>query len=195
LKLSTSFWITLLTLPLFSPVDFADKTQGQKAPSIVHVPVKVPIRLYWGYAVVVEGSIGNMRKLNFLVDTGAYPSVVDQTIAHNLRLAELPSRVNLSKKSMEARLVVLPSLSLGPVHAESLPVLMQDLSDFQEVLGHRVDAIVGLDVLRKSSFVINYRTKEILFGPIETLTFCTPFETDSPVVTIRMQFQGRDLRL
>lgn len=54
---------------------------------------------------------------------------------------------------------------------------------------------MGLDVLRKSSFAINYRTKEMLFGPIETLTFCTTFDTDTPVVTIRMQFQGRHLRL
>jgi len=167
----------------------------QKAQSLALVPVKVPIRLYWGYAVIVEGSIGNMRKLNFLVDTGAYPSVVDQRIAHNLRLAEQRSRVNLSKTSMEARLVVLPSLFLGPLHAESLPVLMEDLSDFQKALGQKVDGIVGLDVLKKSSFAINYKTKEMHFGPIETLTFCTPFDTDTPVVTIRMQVQGRHLRL
>jgi hypothetical protein len=136
-----------------------------------------------------------MQKLNFLVDTGAYPSVVDQRIAHNLGLPEQPGRVNLTKKSVEARLVVLPSLLLGPLHAESLPVLMEDLSYFQKVLGHKVDGIVGLDVLRKSSFAIDYRTKEMLFGPIETLAFCTAFETDTPVVTIRMQFQNRWLRL
>jgi hypothetical protein len=168
---------------------------AQKTQSLVHVAIKVPVRLFWGYAVIVEGSIGNVQMLNFLVDTGAYPSVVDQKIAHSLGLPEQPGRVNLSKKSVEARLVVLPSLRLGPLHAESLPVLMEDLSYFQKVLGHKVDGIVGLDVLRKSSFAINYRTKEMLFGPIETLTFCTPFDTDTPVVTIRMQFQNRQLRL
>jgi hypothetical protein len=55
-----------------------------------------------------------------------------------------------------------------------------------------VDAIVGLDVLRKSSFAIHYRTKEMLFGPME---FFTAFATDTLVVTIRMQFQSRLLRL
>jgi hypothetical protein len=168
---------------------------SQKTQSLVHVPVKVPVQLYWGYAVIVEGSIGNIRKLNFLVDTGAYPSVVDQKIARNLRLPEQPGRVNLSKISVEARLVVLPSLLLGPLRAESLPVLTQDLSYFQKILGHKVDGIVGLDVLRKSSFTINYRTKEMLFGPIEGLTFSAPFDTDTPIVTIRMESQHRQLRL
>ena len=167
----------------------------QETQSLAHVPVKLPVRLYWGYLVIVEGSIGNVQKLNFLVDTGAYPSVVDQKIAHNLGLAEQPGRVNLSNKSVQTRLVVLPSLLLGPVRVESLPVLTEDLSFFQKALGHKVDAIVGLDVLKKSSFAINYRTKEMLFGPIESLTFSAPFDTDTPVVTIRMEFENRQLRL
>ena len=79
------------------------------------------------------------------MDTGAYPSVIDQKIAHNLGLAEQPSRVNLSNTSVQARIVVLPSLLLGPVRVESLPVLTQDLSFFQKALGQKVDAI-GMDV-------------------------------------------------
>ncbi len=140
-----------------------EATMTRAAP-IFYVTMKLPIRVYWGYLVIVEGSIGDVHKLNFLVDTGAYPSVVDQKIAHDLKLAEQPERVNLWNKSVQARQVVLPSLSLGPVRVESIPVLAEDLSFLQKALGFKVDAIVGLDVLRKSSFTINYKAKEILFG-------------------------------
>jgi Aspartyl protease len=167
----------------------------QETQSLTQVPVKLPVRLYRAYLVIVEGSIGNAHKLNFLVDTGVYPSVVDQKIAHNLGLAEQHGRVNLSNKTVETRLVVVPSLVLGPVRVESLAALTQDLSFFQKALGCKVDAIVGLDVLRKSSFSLNYRTKEMLFGPAESLTFSAPFDTDQPVVTIPMQIKNRRLRL
>src|SRR6266481_3529756 len=160
-----------------------------------HIPVKIPVRLYWGYLIIVEGSIGNVHKLNFLVDTGAYPSVVDQTIAHDLGLAEQPSRVNLSNKSVQTGLVILPSLLLGSVGAESLPVLTEDLSFLRKALGYKVDAIIGLDVLGKSSFTVNYVTKEMVLGPVESLPFSAPFDTDIPIVTVRTKFQNQQLRL
>jgi hypothetical protein len=151
--------------------------------------------LSWGYLVTVEGSIGSLKKLNFLVDTGACPSIVDQKITHNLGLPEQPARINLSNKTIQAGIVVLPSLVLGPVRLESLPVLLQDLSYFQRALGFKVDAIVGMDVLSKNSFILNYRTREMLFGEIENMSFSTPFETATPIVTIRMESQRRRLRL
>jgi hypothetical protein len=160
-----------------------------------HVAVKLPIRLYGDYLLIAKGSIGTVQNLNFLLDTGACPSIVDQKIAHDLKLAEQPSRVNLCSKSVQARQVVIPSLGLGPVHVESLPVLAEDLSFLQKALGFKVHAIVGLDVLRKSSFTINYRTQEIVFGSPEKLTYSVPFETDTPVVTVRMGFQDRRLRV
>jgi predicted aspartyl protease len=167
------------------------------APVVIARPVsvKLPIRLFWNYLVIVEGSIGSIQKLHFLVDTGAYPSIVDQKIAHSLGLTEQPARVNLANKSVTTGHVILPSLLLGPVRAEALPVLTQDLSYMQKAVGYKVDAIIGLDVLRRSSFTINYRTKEILFGPVEGLTFSTPFDADVPVVTIRTRLQNHELRL
>src|SRR5260370_5628835 len=168
---------------------------AQETPSLAHAPAKISFRLSWGYVVVVEGSIGHVQKLNLLVETGAYRSMIDQKMAHNLGLAEQRGRVNLSNKSVQTGLAVLPSLLLGPIHVESLSVLTQDLSFFQKVLGYKVDAIIGLDVLRKISFSINYRTKEMLFGPIERLTFSAPFETDTPIVTSRMETQHRPLHV
>ena len=194
--------------PLFSRclliiLILSDLSLGWSQPTDPDVPetrslatrhVTLPIRLYWNYLIVVEGSIGN-RRLHFLIDTGAYPSVVEQKIAHDFGLEEQPSRVNLSNKSIETRRVVLPSLLLGPIRAESLPVLTEDLSFLQSTMGCKVDAIVGLDVLRKSSFVIDYRAKQIFFGPVESLSFSAPFETGPPIVTIRMGLEARQLRL
>jgi hypothetical protein len=166
----------------------------QETQPLVHV-VKVPVRLLWGYLVIVEGSIGSLQKLSFLVDTAAYPSVIDQRLARHLHLVEQPARVNLSRKTIQAHQVALPSLLIGPIRVDSLPVLTQDLSFLHKAFGFKIDGIVGLDVLRKSNFTINYRTQEVLFGPVERLTFSAPFETDLPVVTIRMGFQNRHLRL
>ena len=173
----------------------SNDTGKQAAESAPHTSVRLPVRLYGGYLVIAEGTIGNLGKLNFLVDTGACPSVVDQKISHDLKLAAQPERVNLWNKSVEARRVFLPSLSLGPVRVESIPVLAEDLSFLEKALGFKVHAIVGLDVLRRSSFTINYKTKEILFGTPESLTYSVPFETDTPVVTVRMEFHDRRVRM
>lgn len=157
--------------------------------------VRLPIRVDWEYLVIIEGSIGNAKKLDLLVDTGASPSIIDKEIAHSLRLIEQPAKVNLSNKTFETHLVTLPSLVVGPIRAESLTVLTEDLSYFQKALGHKVDAILGLDVLRKTNFTIDYRTKEMILGPVRRMSFSVPFETDTPVVTIRVGVQGRQLRL
>jgi hypothetical protein len=192
----------LLVILPFSPVEriwgqatTAPANSRRSATPAPIQPRKLPFRLYWGYLAIVEGSIGNFERLNFLVDTGAYPSVVDQEIVRSLKLTPQPAKVNLSNRSVPTQLVVLSSLLLGPVGVQSLPILTEDLSAYRNALGCRVDAIVGMDVLRKSSFTIDYKRRELVFGPIERLKFSTPFDTDEPVVTIRMQLQERPLRV
>jgi len=157
--------------------------------------VRLPLRLYRGYLIVVEGSIGWFQKRNLLVDTGANPSVVDDRVTKELGLEERTATVSLSNQLLQVKSVLLPSLQLGPIRVESLRVLTQDLSFLERVLGCRVDAIVGMDVLGKTSFSIDYEAKQVLFGPIQDVRFSVPFESGSPNMTVRMTMQNRQVRL
>ena len=52
--------------------------------SVPSFTATLPFHLTWGYLIVVVGSIGNVHHLHFLVDAGAYPSLVDQKIVRDL---------------------------------------------------------------------------------------------------------------
>jgi hypothetical protein len=57
----------------------------------------------------------------------------------------------------------------------NLHVVTTDLSFFQKSFPIRIDAIVGLDVLGQSPFVIDYSARVIRFGPAPALPVSVPF--------------------
>jgi hypothetical protein len=111
--LLSSCFLLLLTLLSASRAQRPSTLRLRKRRHHLIPPGKLPFRLQWGYLVIVEGSIGDLHGLNFLVDTGASPSIVDQKIARSLGLAGQPARVTLSGTSVPTQLVVLPSLLVG----------------------------------------------------------------------------------
>ena len=60
---------------------------------------EVPFKLYRGYVIVVRGSIGNLKNLNFLIDTGAVPSVLDGGSQTGFICRELWRSFRSSRKS------------------------------------------------------------------------------------------------
>jgi predicted aspartyl protease len=157
--------------------------------------LELPIQLFRDYLVAAEGSIGTLEKLTFIIDTGTYPSIVDQRIATTLGLSERQGKAVLVGQGVQAKLATLSVVAVGPVRVESVPVLVQDLSSLQKTLGRRIDAIVGLDVLGKNSFSINYRTKRLRFGPAERNRFTVSFETGQPLITVEARLHDRPVRL
>jgi hypothetical protein len=157
--------------------------------------IELPIQLYLNYVVVVEGSIGTLEKLIFIIDTGAYPSMVDQRIATALGLSVTDGKVGLVNQNVQTKLAALPVVAVGPARVENVPVLVQDLSSLEKALGKRIDAVVGLDVLGKTSFNINYRTKRLRFGPVERTRSTVSFETGLPFVTVQVRLHDQPVRL
>jgi predicted aspartyl protease len=158
--------------------------------------VEIPFKLYRDYLIVVQGSLGTLERLNFLIDTGANPTAVDSRIAKKLRLtARADRQLILFNQDADVKEVVLPSLQLGPIRAESLPAMIEDLSSFEKLFGARIDASIGLGVLSLSTFSIDYRSKKIVFGPIESSAFAVPFDTGPPVLTVQLQVQDEPVRL
>src|SRR5207247_1811466 len=127
-------------------------------------PTWLPIELKDGYLVIVKGSIGGLSNLTFVVDTGTSRTLMDAPIATQLRLTGAAHKLTAFDREVEVKLVILPDLQLGVIHAESPRVIATDLSGTAERLGIHVDAIVGIDILRLSSFSIDYDSRRLWFG-------------------------------
>src|ERR1700730_16198969 len=81
----------------------------------------LPVKLYGGYTVVVQGSIADITNLNFLIDTGALPTVVDARIARKLSLSGNRQPLTVFSRQVGTERVVLPNVRIGPVHATGVP--------------------------------------------------------------------------
>jgi hypothetical protein len=153
-------------------------------------PDRLKFDLLENHLVVVHGGIGAVEGLRLLVDTGANPSMVDRRVAKRLGLHPEESEfVVFGHKTRVAR-AVLPDMRLGSFRAETVPAGVGDLSFL-----HGVDAIVGLDVLSRSSFSIDYQHREISFGPMDARHPAIRLEVTPPFLTVQLTISGRPFRL
>ena len=152
----------------------------------------VKFDLYHDYLMVARGSAGPLKGLNFLIDTGASPSVLDSRLAERLHLPQSPASTAAFGGSVQAGTVIVPSLNLGPVRRENVPVLIEDLSFFRKALPVRIDGVIGLDVLGQSAFVIDYGAHRINFGGHAVLPVAISF-TGGKTLELKRRYGTRRL--
>jgi len=161
-----------------------------------NTPVNVlPFKIYGQQLIVVQGSIGSLEKRNFVIDTGAYPSVIDRDVAQKLSLSGHLEELDAVDRTVSSLAVTLPEIEVGPVHATNVPSLVQDLSEVSKRAGIRIDALVGLDVIAHSSFTIDYETKKITFGPVDPLPSSVPFVMANHKLCVDLQAGEKSARL
>jgi hypothetical protein len=56
--------------------------------------------------------------------------------------------------ALEVSIVKIPSIRLGPLIIHDTPVVIASLEFLDHELGTRVDAIIGLDLLRRANFTV-----------------------------------------
>ena len=152
---------------------------------------EVPFELYQHF-VVTKGSIGGLNGRNLLIDTGTIPSMVDTRIARKLNLQAEPSLLVAFGQQVRIQSATLDGFQIGSLQSGPVSAGVGDLSFLQSV---RIDAIVGLDVLARTNFGIDYRTRMLTFGPTARQEQVAPLEIVWPFVTVRMTIAGQPVRL
>lgn len=143
------------------------------------IPAEIPFKLIQGFGIVVQGGIGELTNLNFLVDTGAVPSVLSEKVASRIGLGGIAGSFALLDKNIKAQYVTVDEIHFGSIRSVGLAMVVVDLARFERLLGTRIDAIVGIDMLARQDFGIDYKRRRITPGlsgsrghamPVEILT-------------------------
>lgn len=127
-------------------------------------PDEAPFKLVQGFGIVVRGEIGSMKEMNFLLDTGAVPSVVGQRAASQLGIRGARGSLTLLNKDSQAEYVTVDEVRMGWIQADHLPMVVVDLTHLEQRLGTRIDAIVGLDMFAGQNISIDYKHRKITRG-------------------------------
>jgi predicted aspartyl protease len=133
--------------------------------------------------------------LNLILDTGTSPSAINQVVADRLNVRGKPALLQTLNGTIQVQSVTLPRIQIGPLHADSITGVVEDLSFLERSLGISLGGIAGLDILRSSSFVVDYRRQKIIFGPIAASEKAVHFETQIPYLSVKVRIGGQQVQL
>ena len=132
--------------------------------SLVASDQAIDFKLHTDYLILTRCSIANSHDLVALIDTGATETAIDANLAKRLRLKTTSDSATLGTRNVRVSAVSIPDLALGPLRAQNLSAISVEGSHVERQLGFRVDVIVGMDVLGRTNFLIDYKAKTITFG-------------------------------
>jgi predicted aspartyl protease len=186
----------VLSLALLASVSIACRsTDASPNKEADGQPAQIPFRLMNDSLIVVRGTIGGLKDLNIILDTGANPTIISSELAVRLDLhGNTESSVTIGG-AREVQSVIVPSIDIGKLHMVSSRVVVQDLRFVQRTLGISIQAIAGLDVLSTRSWMVDYRNRKILFITAKAQEKSVQFESLSPCLTVKANIAGQNLRL
>ncbi|MFQ5741377.1 MAG: aspartyl protease family protein [Acidobacteriota bacterium] len=156
---------------------------------------RVPFTLEGGHLIVVKGAIGGLHELNFVIDTGASSVVVSRQVAKKLNLKGTAKKVLTYGRKANVRLVDLPSVKVGDTEFDVVSALVGPLAMPGLDRPFRVDALIGLDLLKRTSLTIDFASCQIFFGPVAHSGASFSFYAQGRIVTAPVTVRGEHLSL
>jgi predicted aspartyl protease len=152
---------------------------------------EMAIEVYGGYLVVVRGSVNNAENLRFLLDTGASNTAIDRRVAERLGLHGQPAKVINFDKTVALEWTEVQQMTFGPECTSNVRVMIEDLGYLRST-GLHVDGVIGLDQLRRQSFLVDYARERVVFGPTATgAMHGVPMRADAKSVRVEVELDGR----
>jgi len=156
----------------------------------------IPVKVYRGFLVVAEGQFGGeIAPQNFIIDTGTSPSILNIGAARHLGLPLSRARLSAIGGQSEAFAATLPEIRLGPLQAMAVPVLVSDLSRVEHDLKLPIAGILGMDVLGKKSFRLDYGNQLIEFGEADAAGIPVNLSTRADLPIAEIKVGGKTLHL
>jgi len=116
-----------------------------------------------GFLIVVDGQIGSLEHLKFILDTGASRTMVSNKVASRLPMPRQTSTIFNFDRPIATQTLEIPPLRFGPILASGIRAMVGNLGQHSE-FARDVDAIIGLDVLgRTAALRIDYDSKIVGF--------------------------------
>jgi hypothetical protein len=173
-------------------------------PSTAATAWEIPFEL-WNGLIVVEGALGKTAGLKFIIDTGATCSLLNKPLIKKLRLRQEEGECSIQAfgQVTKTRRFCLPGLTIGPVFT-TLHCLEADLAHWM------VDGIIGLDLLRRKTylaccktheviadknFTIDFESRTLRFGAAEVLPNSVALEVCDSQIVVPVRMHGRIFRL
>src|SRR5215472_15262296 len=177
---------------LFATLGFTSTAMGQKQTDL-------PFRLVDGWAVVVKGTIGSEPSRTILIDTGAVPSAISKEMAKKMGLLGTAEQVSVMNRPIDVERVRVPKIQVGPVAADAFEMVAADLRAIEQALHTRLDAVIGLDLLAKENFTIDYQNKKLSFGigvqSADSVTFQLEHAAGGTYVLVPMESGGEKFQM
>jgi predicted aspartyl protease len=168
---------------------------SQASPQDLHGPrpdLVMSFDLVSDFLIVVQGQIGELNGLRFILDTGSSHSAIDRRVADRMGLHCRPGKVFNYDRNLAIEWADVPEVRIGPIRVAGIDMMVARLADISEFV-ENADGIIGLDVLsRAKKIVIDYERRRIFFE-LDEGRGSEPSDTKALVVPVVIQ--GLSMRL